>query len=92
LQDPHPEIAEQALAFTRNLIAEASEAEITRLLDGVGEDDLFEAIETAMTAPSRAKSGSQEVNEEDRFKPCSHIAALQASDRLEQVWLCTCIP
>ncbi|KAJ9115087.1 hypothetical protein QFC22_005415 [Naganishia vaughanmartiniae] len=92
LQDPHPEIAEQALAFTRNLIAEASEAEITRLFDGVGEGALFDAIEAAMTMPSRGTSKSVQANEEGPFKPCAHIAALQASDRLEQVWHCTCIP
>ncbi|KAJ9104537.1 hypothetical protein QFC21_002033 [Naganishia friedmannii] len=84
LQDPHSEIAEQALAFTRNLIAEASEAEITRLFDGVGEEALFDSIEAAMTVPQHGKSGSNDANEEGLFKPCGHIAALQASDRLEQ--------
>ncbi|KAJ9107016.1 hypothetical protein QFC19_002885 [Naganishia cerealis] len=84
LQDPHPEIGEQALAFTRNLIAEASEAEITRLFEGVGEEALFDAIEATMSVPAGERSGSEEASMEGTYVPCGHIGAMQASDRLEQ--------
>jgi hypothetical protein len=61
------------------------------LFEGVGEEALFDAIEASMAVPSRGQSGFEGASEGGPFKPCGHIAALQASDRLEQVWLPTCM-
>ena len=83
LLDSQPEVAEQALAFTRNLIAEASEAEITHLFEGVGEESLFEAIESAMSGIDRVNTSLERDGVIGR--PEYEDYHSQASDRLEQV-------
>jgi hypothetical protein len=59
--------------------------EITRLFEGVGEEALFEAIESAMSGINRvnmSSDGDGPVGRPDYTGAESH---LQASDRLEQV-------
>jgi hypothetical protein len=86
LKDPQPEVAEQALAFTRNLIAEASEAEISRLFDGLGEEALFEAINSAMSEISAIDMNPEGDGAVGRpeFKRQDSDSS-QSSDCLEQV-------
>lgn len=86
LQDPQSEVAEQALAFTRNLIAEASEAEISRLFDGLGEEALFEAINSAMSGISGVDMNPEGDGAVGRPELKRHNSDhFQASDCLEQV-------
>lgn len=87
LLDSQPEVAEQALAFTRNLIAEASDVEITQLFEGVGEEALFESIESAMSGINRTNMSSDGDGAVGRPDCAAQDSQLQASDRLEQVSL-----
>lgn len=44
IQHPSPDIQEQGLALMRNYICDGHEVEITHLLEGMGEEELFSSL------------------------------------------------